>query len=131
MIGVDSNVLLRLLVDDDPAQHGKAVAFFADRTAESPAYINLLVLAELVWLLDRRYGYSADRIATALERLLATADIVVEDHTLVTEAVAATGSKVGLVDLLISAANRRAGASHTVTFDHNAARRISGMSLLA
>ncbi len=130
MIAVDANVLLRLFVDDNADQHRKAKAFFAARSPDDPAYVDLLVLAEFIWLLDRRYGYPLEQIVASARFLLGTLDIAVERADLVAGALDAASSRVGVIDHLIAAKGVAAGASHTVTFDRPAARDVSGMELL-
>lgn len=133
MIGVDTNVVLRLFVVDDEAQHRRSVAFFAGRSADDPAYVNLLVIAELVWLLQRRYGFAMDRIIEVLQVLVESVNVVVERRDLL-EAVIAAGPgnhKVSLADRLIAQMNQGAGCRATVTFDRPAADHIPAMELLA
>lgn len=130
MIGVDANVLLRLFVADNRAQHDRAVSFFSKRTQQDPAYVDLLVLAEFIWLLDRRYGYPMPSIVATLSELLDTADITIERADLVADALQHVRRKVGLVDLLIAAKAEAAGCSKVVTFDRPAARDIPLMELL-
>ncbi|NJR13735.1 MAG: type II toxin-antitoxin system VapC family toxin [Phyllobacteriaceae bacterium] len=55
MIGIDTNVLLRLLVIDDPVQNALARTFFESRTIEDPAYVSAITLAEPSWSLRRRW----------------------------------------------------------------------------
>ena len=133
MIGVDTNIVLRLFVVDDEAQHRQAVAFFAARSADDPAYVNLLVVAELVWLLQRRYGFAVERIVEVLHVLVESVNIVVERRELLDAVIAAGpgGRKVSIADLLIAHINREAGCRATLTFDIPAPERIPGMELLS
>ena len=85
MIGVDTNILLRLYVADHPSQHKAAALFFSGRTEEEPAYIRLVVLVEFVWSLRRTYGYLKDDIATLVARMLEAADIRLERADIVAE----------------------------------------------
>jgi predicted nucleic-acid-binding protein len=133
MIGVDTNVVLRLFVVDDEEQHSLAVSFFSARSSDDPAYVNLLVVAELVWLLQRRYGFAEDRIFEVLHVLLESVNIVVERSELVEDLIDSSSAshKVSIADLLISQINRNAGCATTKTFDVLASKRIPGMELLA
>jgi predicted nucleic-acid-binding protein len=132
MIGVDTNILLRLYVADHPTQHKAAASFFSSRTEDEPAYIRLIVLVEFVWALRRTYGYSKDDIATLVARMVDAADIRLERAEIVTNALKASdGSAIGFVDAVIALANLADGCSITMTFDKTAARRIPGMELLA
>lgn len=132
MIGVDSNVLLRFFVADDLEQHRQSRAFFAARTDDDPAYVNIVVLAELVWLMSRRYRLRRSEIADALRALLESLNVEIEERDLVAQAVEefTRSNEAGLADLLIAASNSRAGCRSTATFDIPAARDIPGMELL-
>lgn len=132
MIGVDTNVLLRLYVADDLTQHAAAAVFFSGRTQEEPAYIRLIVLVEFVWSLRRTYGYSKEAIATLVARILQAADIRFERADIIATALKTSeGSATGFVDALVALANLADGCSRTMTFDKIAARRIPSMELLA
>ncbi|OLP53606.1 hypothetical protein BJF92_05485 [Rhizobium rhizosphaerae] len=131
MIAVDTNVLLRFLVDDDPEQNRLARDFMAARTIEDPAYVSALVLAETVWLLRKRLGYPWASILNLLRALLAAAELVIEhaeDLDLLVEK--AETLRADLSDHLIVWAARKAGCRKTVTFDREAAGTIAGMELL-
>ncbi|MBL8577816.1 MAG: type II toxin-antitoxin system VapC family toxin [Mesorhizobium sp.] len=130
MIAVDTNILLRFVLRDDEAQFIKASAFLEERTSEDPAFVSLIVVAELVWVLRKRYGYSRTDIGTLLSRLLDTEEILFEDHGSLS-AIAAEAKDGDLADHLISYSARRAGCSHTVTFDLKAARLVPSMELLS
>ena len=132
MIGVDTNVLLRFLVrDDNRRQHEAASAFMAARTAEDPAFISFVVLAETVWVLRRRLGYSIGQIAGAMRQLLASSDIEFEDHDFLHELFSREELPgADIADHLIARANARAGCAYTVTFDEDAAAKVAGMRAL-
>jgi predicted nucleic-acid-binding protein len=132
MIGVDTNILLRFLVEDDPDQNEKARHFLWQRTAEDPAYISAMVLAEMAWYLRRRLSYPQSQILELLRLLLASAEVVVEyagelDVLLAEQNASATD----LADHLIAWASAKAGCRATLTFDRKAAARVPGMELLA
>ena len=124
MIGLDTNVLVRLLVADDPAQTRKATRFVEQHcTPEAPAFINVVVLVELVWVLASAYTYRPVQIADALERLIAGSDRVTEHHDEVRASLADYRSGRGdFVDILIGHINRTQGCEATATFDRRAAR---------
>jgi predicted nucleic acid-binding protein len=80
MIGLDTNVLVRYLVQDDPGQSRKATQVIAKQcTRDDPGFINRIVLCELVWVLESAYGYSKDTIVAVLEKLLRTSQLKIED----------------------------------------------------
>ena len=121
MIGLDTNVLLRYLTQDDPAQFARAAAFIdAASEREEQFLINTPVLCELVWVLATVYDYSRGEIAQALEQIFTTAQFEIER---LDEARQALGdfrsSKADFSDALIGRINRSLGAKHTVTFDRD------------
>jgi predicted nucleic-acid-binding protein len=124
MIGLDTNVLVRLVVGDDPQQTEQAKRFVDRRcTPESPGFINCVVLAKLVWVLAGPYGYGRSEIAAAVEGLLAGGDRIVEHH----DAVRASledyrAGSTDFVDALIGHINRARDCEVTATFDQKAAK---------
>jgi predicted nucleic-acid-binding protein len=130
MIGVDTNILVRLFVPVEP-QHDAAIAFFAERSPADPAFVSLVVVVEFAWVLKRRYKYGFEQIGQAIRSLLDSDDFVVEHRDRVEWALANyTRSKIDFPDLLIAHAAELAGARHTTTFDTDAARYVPGMELL-
>jgi predicted nucleic-acid-binding protein len=129
MIALDTNVLVRYLTQDDPAQAAAADEVVAGLTADAPGFICREVIVELVWVLERRYRVPRPAIASALEALLAAAEIAVEAAGDVGTALFRYRDQgLGFADQMIAAAGRRAGASKVVTFDRRAAR-IEGVEL--
>jgi predicted nucleic-acid-binding protein len=76
VIAVDTNVVVRLLVGDDPEQAGRATALFA---REPEVFLAKTVLLETAWVLRSVYGFAAPAIANALRRLAGLPNVVVED----------------------------------------------------
>lgn len=132
MIGIDTNVLLRFLVDDDPEQNDRARRLLSQRTAEDPVYLSSLVLAEAVWFLRRRLDYPLAQIVEMLRFLIASPEVVIE-HAEELEILLAEqdASIVNLADHLVAWSGLKAGCGKIVTFDRRAARVIPGMELLA
>ena len=124
MIGLDTNILVRLLVEDDAVQMEQARRFMESRcTPESPGFINCVVLAELVWVLESFYRFDRARIAAAIESMIAGRDRVVEYHDDVREALAEFKStSIDFTDAMIGRINRARGCEATATFDRKAAR---------
>ncbi|MFN3994607.1 MAG: PIN domain-containing protein [Tabrizicola flagellatus] len=130
MIAIDTNVLVRFLTQDDPEQGAIARRFLAGLTVDHPGFVAREVLVELVWVLERAYGCSRAEIASALEGVLAAAELEVEasdDVGTVLQAYRDQG--FGFADLMIAAAGRQVGAESLVTFDRKAAR-LPGVELL-
>ena len=123
MIAVDTNVLVRYLVRDDLQQAEAARALLQSVTGEKPAFACREVVVELVWVLERAYGFSRDRIATILEELVATEGLVVEAaHDVAQAAFRYRAGGAGFSDLMVVAAAKRVGAVPLYTFDRKAAR---------
>ena len=135
MIGLDTNVLVRYLAQDDARQAVVATKLI-DRqlSAAQPGFVSLVVLAELCWVLKRLYGATLPELLETIEDLLALPQFQVERREVVQAAVgrvkAVKGQKTGVVDALISELASAEGCSHTLTFDR-AAVRVGGMKLLA
>ena len=130
MISLDTNILVRYLVNDDVDQSAAARGLAGTLTAEEPAFVCREVLVELVWVLDRSYGFSRDEISTALLDMLSSEEIVLETSDDVARA--ALGYRRGdadFSDLMIAAASRREGALPLYTFDQRASR-IDGVRFL-
>lgn len=124
MKGLDTNVLVRFLVKDDPRQAKQAVAFILGNcTAESPCYINRIVLCELEWVLTSAYGYSRDVVAEVTEKVLRTGEFLIENADEAWAALRAYRSGgVDLADCLIAKTNLARGCDATATFDRRAGR---------
>jgi predicted nucleic-acid-binding protein len=131
MIGVDSNILIRIFVQDDAHQTRLAIAFLEERTASDPAFVSAVVIAELIWALEGSYGFDREAVHTALESLLDSANVKVEWEDAIAIAVSsARSNNAGIADSIIAAIATEVGAASTVTFDARAAKRIPGMELL-
>jgi predicted nucleic-acid-binding protein len=131
VIGLDTNVVVRLLVGDDPAQQRIAREYLALRSSpDDPAWVDRIVAVETIWVLERSYGFSSAQIATAFEKLLDTAELAFEDHALVRRAVAAYRRGAGFADALLALANETVGCTTTITFDSRAAKQLRQLTLL-
>lgn len=124
MIGLDSNLLIRYLAQDDPQQSKKATyAIEQALDAGEALYLNHIVLCEIGWVLTRAYGYSAEHLADAIESILSAAQFEIESKDLVWQALAAFRSTgADFADCLIATRNAAAGCSKTLTFDKRASR---------
>ena len=131
MKALDTNVLVRHLTQDDPAQAKTASLFIAKHCfADAPGFINHIVLCELVWVLESAYGYEKATIADALDSILRTRQFRVEHADLARRALTDyRAQQADFADALIAAVNRENGYKETVTFDKKAAK-LSGFTLL-
>lgn len=131
MIGLDTDVLVRYLTQDDAAQTRRANEFIADSAARGePLHLSVIVLCEAVWVLRWAYGVSRTDILRTLRQILDTAQFAIEDAEACREAL--SGYAMGgsdFSDYLSGSRNRRAGCSVTVTFDRKL-RRASFFRIL-
>jgi predicted nucleic-acid-binding protein len=130
MTGLDTNVLVRYIIRDDPAQTERADALLQEFTRKTPGFISLVALAEMFWVLRRYYRMPKVELILCLERLLDSPELSVENQATVYEAVQRFAQcKADFTDCLIERSGHRNGCRETVTFDVNAAKH-AGMRLL-
>jgi predicted nucleic-acid-binding protein len=129
MIGLDTNVLVRYIVQDEPAQSAAATSMIESLTEESPGFVSLVAVLELNWVLRRGYHLSRERVLAVLRRLLDSVEVVVQEAELLRRLLSQPGD-AELADAMASELGRRAGCEHTLTFDGRAARALAGMKLL-
>jgi len=124
MIGLDTNILVRLLTADDPIQTQQAAVFLRDRCSpDAPGFVNCVAMVELVWVLQSIYGYSRANILLAMETLLANGSLAFESQQQVHSAVLAyKTTNCDFVDALLSEINLARGCEATATFDRKAAK---------
>jgi predicted nucleic-acid-binding protein len=126
MIGLDTNILIRYLTQDDPVQSAKATEIFEHRlTVKNSGFVSVVAMVETVWVLDRAYGLTAKEIATAVERLLQVEVLAIENEQEVfTAMVALKQGRGSFADALIAELGARAGCTRTLTFDQKAGRHL-------
>jgi predicted nucleic-acid-binding protein len=131
MIGIDTNVLLRLLVRDHDAQVRAAERFIVTHCSKAdPGFVSRIVIAEIAWALKRFYGYERREIAAAIRALLNVAEFEIESADEMHAAIADfEGSSAGFADCLLARTNASTGCDYTITFDRKAAK-LTGFKLL-
>ncbi len=119
MIALDTNVLVRYIVGDDAAQSAIASALIENECSrDAPGFVALIVLCELVWVLDRGYGYGRVAIASVLRKLLAATELRVENPELCWQALNEyERGKADFSDFAIGLCGKAAKAAVTCTFD--------------
>lgn len=124
MIGLDTNILVHYITQDDPLQSLKASDIIEHKlTAKNPGFVSVVTMAETVWVLDRAYDLSARDIAAIIERILQVDVLEVEnDQEVFTAMVALKQGRGAFADALIGQLGSRAGCAYTLTFDKKAAR---------
>jgi predicted nucleic-acid-binding protein len=126
MIGIDTNVLVRYLVQDDQAQFDRARRLIIREASRAePVMVSLLVLMETEWVLRSRYELPKADIVSAFSALLDSAELGFEDELSVEQAVYLwKEATAGFADCLINARNRRLGCRATATFDGKALKLV-------
>ena len=130
MIGVDTNVLVRFLVQDDAGQGALARDLLVTCTEEDPAFVSREAVVELVWVLESAYRFPRGKVSDALDGLLSAEEIVVdaaESMALALERYRNEGAD--FADQMIALAGQGVGCRATYTFDRRAAR-FPEMSLI-
>ena len=124
MIGIDSNVLIRFIVKDDPVQAETAAKKLrAIRASGDRAFVNAVVLCETLWVLDSVYGYPRDLIAQAVERIFQIKHFALEHADLIRPTLHDYRlSRIGFADCLIGRINADAGCAKTLSYDKATAR---------
>lgn len=124
MIGLDTNILVRYLTQDDPIQSAKAREIVERRlTEEEPGFVSIVAMVETVWVLERAYRLRPHEIVGAVERMLQTDVLVVENEQEVFAAMIALKEGQGsFANAVIAALGAKVGCSSTLTFDRQALR---------
>jgi predicted nucleic-acid-binding protein len=118
MIGLDTNVLLRLFVDDDAGQSERARRHVGAATADERCLINAVVLAEFAWALAKKMKRKRPEVARLIEEVLSADDLHIPDRRAVERALAAyRAGKADFPDYFLGAINAELGCASTATFD--------------
>jgi predicted nucleic-acid-binding protein len=130
VIGLDTNVLVRYVMQDDARQAARATRLVESLSPEEPGFVPAVALVELVWVLAGSYGLARAQVATVLEMLLRSKELVLDRADLVSQALAryAAGS-ADFADALIERIATQAGCTATMTFD-SAAAKTAAMTLV-
>ena len=124
MMGLDTNILVRYLAQDDAIQSPQATQIVERQLSkDGPGFISLVTMVETVWVLDRVYSLSTQEIAAAVERILQSDTLVAQNEQEVFTAMIALKTGAGsFSDALIGALGAWAGCSATLSFDKKAKR---------
>ncbi|CAM3117659.1 VapC toxin family PIN domain ribonuclease [Pseudomonas floridensis] len=121
MIGLDTNVLVRYVAQDDPKQSPKASALIESFTINSPGFVTAVSVVELVWVLQSCYESTKSEIILVLETLLRTRELKIENADVVWQALRLfSDSKADFADCLIERSAKAAGCDYVVSFDSKA-----------
>lgn len=130
MTGIDTNVLVRYIAQDDASQSGRATSFIEkDCSAAAPGFVGLVVLVEVVWVSESVYGALREEVADIVRRILSIKQLLVQDAETAWRALRLFESgKADFADCLIERSAIAAGCESVVTFDKQASK--AGMTLL-
>jgi predicted nucleic-acid-binding protein len=130
MTGLDTNVLVRYIVRDDPGQTERVDTLLQKFTPDTSGFISLVALAELSWVLRSYYHMPKAELVVCLKRLSNSRNLILENDAAVRLAISKfVGASCDFADCLIEISGFLSGCSRTVTFDTNAAKS-TGMVLL-
>jgi predicted nucleic-acid-binding protein len=130
MIGLDTNVLVRYIAQDDAVQTPKATALIEGLTEAEPGFIPLVAIVELVWVMQGCYAATKAETVAVLDKLLRVRTLCVENAGIVMSALSRySQSNADFADCLIERSADRANCARTVTFDEKAAK-TAGMHLV-
>jgi predicted nucleic-acid-binding protein len=130
MIGLDTHVLVRYIMQDDIKQSPKATKLVDSLTVDSPGFVSIVSVVELWWVLSSSYDLNREQVAQALELLLRSKEIVVDRSDQVLKALRVFKiSAADFADCLIERSAASVGCTRTMTFDLRAAKS-AGMTLV-
>ena len=130
MIGLDTNVLVRYIMQDDARQSALATRLVESLSADSPGFVPLVSAVELAWVLSSAYGLDRGQVVQAFENLLRTKEIAVERAEIVWKALRVfQGANADFADCLLERSAAAAGCERTMTFDRGAVKGC-GMTLV-
>jgi predicted nucleic-acid-binding protein len=132
LIGIDTNILLRSTLDDDPVQSPAAQRLLQSLDESHQGFVNIPVMLEFFWVLRSRYKLPRERLVGALHDLLEVKHIEFEAFETIGKAlVLHERLAADFSDAVIAMRNRELGADKTLTFDKAAASHIPSMELLS
>lgn len=128
MIGLDTNVIVRYIMQDDVKQAKLATKLIESLTVDELGFVPLVALVELTWVLSSAYGLDRKQVSAAMEILLRTKEIEVENTEIVWQALRLYSTGNGdFADCLIERSASAKGCRHTMTFDRGAVKNCSMM----
>jgi predicted nucleic-acid-binding protein len=130
VIGLDTNVLVRYITQDDKKQAAQAGSLIESLDGASPGFVTLVTVVELSWVLESAYNFTRQQFAEVMQTLMTVDTIKLDRAAVVASAVRVyAGSKADFSDCLIERFSASAGCERTMTFD-KAAAKMAGMVLI-
>jgi predicted nucleic-acid-binding protein len=124
VIGLDTNILVRYITQDEPRQSAIVTRLIETRcTRDAPGFVAQIVLCELTWILSRAYGYPKAQLVGLLEQLLMTAELQIEGEELAWKALAAwRNGPADFSNYLLVLGHLANGCERTYSFDAKLAK---------
>ena len=130
MIGLDTNLIVRYIAQDDVVQSAKATQLIESLSIENQGFITLVAIVELVWVIQGCYKATKQECVAILQTLLHTREILLENAEVIVMAIQRyAASNADFADCLIERSANYAKCTCTMTFDSNAAK-TAGMLLI-
>jgi len=130
MIGLDTNILIRYVAQDDVKNGPLAEAVMNSLTVDEPGWIPLVAVAEFAWVMDRHYRVDRSAVFSILNQFFARPEIVLECADVVQKAAYQfLHGKAEFSDYLVACSAQAAGCRSTLTFDGKASKS-AGMTLV-
>jgi len=130
MTGLDTNIIVRYVLQDDPVQAAAVSRLIDSFTVDEPGFISMVVMTEFIWVLQTNYRSERNAIEHVIEALLRTRELRIEREDLIWQALRMyIRGNADFADCLIHCCGHSAGCSYTMTFDRKAAK-TAGMKLL-
>jgi predicted nucleic-acid-binding protein len=130
MIGLDTNVIVRYIMQDDPRQSAQATALIEKLTEASPGFVSVVSVVELVWVLESAFSLARSQVVGALTNLMSIDVFKIERVGIVAAALRTfRDGNADFADCLIERSSANAGCEKTMTFDR-AAVKTAGMVLI-
>ena len=131
MIGLDTNVLVRYIMQDDVRQSSLATKLIEGLSVDAPGFITLVSVIELTWVLESAFELNRSQIVEVFQRIVSVDVFKVDRVGIVASALRIyANSKADFADCLIERFSAHAGCAQTMTFDRHAAK-TGGMVLIA
>ena len=131
MIGLDTNVLVRYVVQDDQEQSARATELIESLSEESPGFISVVALVESVWVLQRAYRVDRAGVSKLLRGLLDSRELQIEQAEVVRRTIPVwLDSTADFSDALIAQFGLQVGCDYTATFDQRASA-LTGMRIVS
>jgi predicted nucleic-acid-binding protein len=131
MIGLDTNILMRYLAQDDPVQSPRATEIITQQLSEQdPGFVSLVTILEVYWVLKSVFRRTRQDLASDIEKVLSADTLEIQNEQDVYNALIALRAGIGsFEDALVGSLGIWRGCSSTLTFDNDAARKLHGFSL--